>query len=359
MNVRGVNVRWAEWLPRQRWYAGRTRTLTSATVHTVIPLENSEIVLVDTRYADGSTDRYQVLVAYDELLARVEAEPGAVLPRGMEFRVLDAEQSNTSVVFGEQVILKVFRRIVGGINPDIELTRVLGRAGNPHIAALLGTFGIVEDGVPFSLAMVSAYAPDAVSGWDLATRGSFDGESRRLGEAVASVHATLASELGTSTATVPVERFRARLESALVDAPQLATYRAAIEQRYDALEGRPLPMQRVHGDLHLGQVLRTTQTWLLIDFEGEPGAPLDQRRQPDSPLRDVAGMLRSFDYADAGSRAEFCDGYASVAGADPRADAEVLAAYELDKVVYEARYEASHRPDWLHIPLCGIRDLLR
>lgn len=353
-----TDIRWAQWLPRQRWYAGRTRTLTSAAVHSVIPLERSQIALVDARYADGSTERYQVLFAYDEMLARVDAEPGVVLPRGVEFRVLDAEQSNTSVVFGEQVILKVFRRVVGGINPDIELTRVLGRAGNPHIAPLLGTFGIVEDGVPFSLAMVSAYAPGAISGWDLATRGSFDGESHRLGEAVASVHATLAAELGTSTATVPVERFRARLVAAVADVPQLESYRAAIEERYASVTGAPVAVARVHGDLHLGQVLRTTRTWLLIDFEGEPGAPLDQRRQQDSPLRDVAGMLRSFDYAGSGSRAEFCAGYASVAGADPRADAEVLAAYELDKAIYEARYEALYRPDWLHIPMRGIGRLL-
>jgi len=160
---------------------------------------------------------------------------------------------------------------------------------------------------------------------------------------------------------MPVEWMRLRLESAAASVPTLARHVPAILGRYAHLEGRPITMQRVHGDLHLGQVLRTPQTWLVIDFEGEPGQPLEQRRQPDSVLRDIAGMLRSFDYAGrhtGQSRAAFCDGYAAESGSDPRAEPEVLAAYELDKAVYEAGYEARHRPDWLHIPLTAIDRML-
>ena len=401
---------WPDWLPQQRWYAGRDRTLVSASLHAVLPFgDGLDDALIDVTYSDGSAERYQVLVqegdppVYDALhhadsartvLSGVVWEPGVEPPSGAEPRVIEGEQSNTSVVFAEEAILKLFRRVDCGVNPDIELTRVLGRAGNPHIAPLLGTLDTTEGGQSCPLLMVAAYAANAADGWDMATAstrdlyaegdlyahevgGDFAGESYRLGEAVASVHATLAASLGTSTATVPVELMLSRLEATSVAVPELRQYRSAVSERYATLAGESVAVQRVHGDLHLGQALRTPDTWLLIDFEGEPGQPLTQRRQPDSTLRDVAGMLRSFSYAayhplDSGDRqlaararewaernsAAFCQGYAAGAGEDPRAHAAVLAAYELDKAVYEAGYESRHRPSWLHIPLGSIARLV-
>lgn len=411
-----MNLPFDRWLPAQRWYSGRGRQITQVRPAVVEPLKpDLDLVLLDVTYAAGPAEGYQVLVRWDSgadaaligtdggrpafdaladpeaaaaLLSFIEAseqigpvrfirEPGADLGPGTPVRVLGGEQSNTSVVFGAQTIFKVFRRVTPGINPDIELTRAL--AGNPYVTALLGSYEIDWGAEQYMLGMASAFAPNSVDGWQVAITGAGDDfaeESRTLGAAVGSVHRALAEALGTRVGAFPAQTMTDRLHAVAARVPELGDHVPAIEAHYRAVAGQSSPEHRIHGDLHLGQVLHTPQGWLVIDFEGEPGQPLQERRRPDSPLRDVAGMLRSYDYAahqrqlstggdDAAARqwadencAAFCAGYAGVSDTDPQQSAEVLHAYELDKAVYEAGYEARYRPDWLPIPLRAIERLV-
>jgi maltokinase len=445
-----------EWLPKQRWFAAKGRQVRSVAIAAATPLRTDgepllDHVLLAVDFADDSAvQHYQLLVARREHLRgelehvvigaagglvaydglwdtavtewlldalrtgrtvgeiRFVPEPGAEIAKGVPGRVLSVEQSNTSVSWGEQSILKLFRRVLPGVNPDLELHRALRAVGSNEVAALQGAIEGVLHGEPVTFAMLQDFAANSADGWAMAQAsvrdllaegdlradevgGDFAAEASRLGETIAVVHAELREALDTGVADprALATAWHDRLSVSVAEVPALAEHAEPIHAVYDAFAAMPgpLPTQRVHGDLHLGQTLRTPRGWLVIDFEGEPAAPLAERVRPDSVLRDVAGMLRSFDYAafhqlsqwepadhwtdpDHDSqlmwhaqewaernRSAFCDGYTLRAGTDPREQSVLLRAFELDKAVYEVVYETRFRPAWAAIPLASITRL--
>ena len=435
-----------EFLEKQRWFSGKGRDY-SVTNAEWVPLRTGEDpelwdVFATVTYADGGEEDYQVPVglrreaaltggpeyaaigsvevadgdtrlAYDALhdsellgvwldllcstpdIDGLRFEADKTVEPGLDGRLLGAEQSNTSVVFADTLVLKLYRRLARGRNPEIEIGAALTAVGSTVIAPVLGWFGSEDR----TLGLLQPFYRSASEGWTLALGSvrsllasatlppeedgaDFAGEAHRLGAVTAIMHADLAEALESRVASVEETlatsaQLRERLASAVVAVPELAEHAPAISTAYDALEAHrgQVPVQRIHGDFHLGQVLRVDTGWVVLDFEGEPARPLSERRALMSPLRDLAGMLRSFDYAaqhlvsEAGGTPElaalatawaarnrdaFCDGYAEVSGTDPREHSVLLRAFELDKAVYEAVYEKRYRPTWLGIPLGGI-----
>ena len=305
--------------------------------------------------------------------------PG-VLDENLEPSVFRGQQSNTSIMLGEVGMIKLFRRLELGRNLDIEVHDGLRRAGVHDVAALYGWVeaGWIHGGVPVraDLAMAVEKLAGAEDGWELAlaaldSGASFAEDAAALGVALAEIHTALAATFptgrlaGSAVATV----MKSRIAAAVEIAPALEPYVDGLSARIDALAGTDLPVQRVHGDFHLGQTLRTPDGWKIIDFEGEPAKTLAERATPDTVWRDVAGMLRSFDYAAASRpgptsadwarecREAFLTGYAG--GPLAGVDADLLAPYEADKAVYEVIYEVRNRPDWVAIPLAAVAGLAR
>lgn len=319
--------------------------------------------------------------------------------------VLRGEQSNTSIVFSSEtddaaqvsVICKVFRMLHHGENPDVVLQSALFTSGSASVPPIFGSVvaqwpddSWADDSQPDDsqpdgyshghLAFAQRFLVGAEDAWRLAlaagsTLSDFTVSARQIGIATADIHRTLARALPTRAATaedigVTVAAWRTRLAAAIAEVPELAPLRPAIEFLYEHAASVEWPkLQSIHGDLHLGQILAIPDgSWAIIDFEGEPMRPLAERALPDLPMRDIAGMLRSFDYA-AGShapstemtewahecRVAFIDGYIAGSGRDVRKNRVLLDAFELDKALYEVVYEARNRPAWLEIPVSAVR----
>jgi maltokinase len=322
-------------------------------------------------------------------------------------RPVGAEQSNSSVVLGEGVILKLFRRLQPGSNPDVEVTTGLDGVGFNHLASPRGVWRRTT--FDYDLAVAQEYLAGGTEGWALALTslrdlyasededpaaagGDFAGEARRLGEMTGRMHVALGKafaihppEPGSWADALLVRVGELGLEAVVGDRAQ----ELAERMRTLGSDPRSVPAIRVHGDLHLGQVMRTDAGWFVLDFEGEPARPVAERRRPWPADKDVAGMLRSFAYAagaalqerepaerdelrargqewEERNRSAFLDGYQGVDGLDEvlaggkvgsEADLVLMDFFELDKALYEVGYERAHRPDWEWIPLAAVERL--
>jgi maltokinase len=426
-----------DYVTKQRWYGAKSRSVTHSEVLDSVELRTTDphftLELVEMRYDTGAHDIYQLLhgdteidglehpAAARELVHAMRAgltlqgAEGAVEFRpvegfaGLGRELLDArpvggEQSNTSLVFDDELILKVFRRLEPGINPELEMLRFLTEHGFENVAALGGWYAYSGGPLSATLGILQEFVRNGEDGWELALEeiGSaperFLARLRRLGEVTGEMHTVLGSDsndpafsaetpsvesLGLLTATVDEE-----IESVFLSLPeddeQLAPIIGRGEEVREQLRmltyaGATGKIIRTHGDYHLGQTLWSENDWVILDFEGEPARPVTERRRKRSPLRDVAGMLRSFAYAaiaaellhdtpapegwEEEARTQFLEGYLETV--DPTllpsgslAIERLLTVYELEKAVYELRYELDNRPDWVRIPVAGIQRLI-
>jgi maltose alpha-D-glucosyltransferase/alpha-amylase len=518
----------SEWLPQRRWFGSKQRPITSLKVDDVIPLDRDEVfvLLVRVEYATGDPETYTVPVAVvhhddeevptDGVIAALRADgtvwgtlvdahyrpaygrelldalirrrrftgrdgtllavpsgglstvtaarrAGETLP---EPRLVGADQSNTSILFGDELVLKTLRRVEPGLSPDVEFGRVFERRHFEHAAEIAGSLTYrPNDGAESTVAIVNRYVAHEQEAWGLALAsagrffelmlsredsdaaqaplapggslldllaeppppwlveisGDFFALAELLGRRTAELHAVVAtSRVDPAFAPEPItalyqrgvyQSMRTSVRRAMAGLrrglrrlpPELVERAELVLAREDELlerVRRVIAVQsgqriRIHGDLHLGQVLATGRDFVFIDFEGEPARPLSERRIKRSPVRDVAGLLRSFDYAaraavrdavargvvpdeprtrerfrpweDGWSRrtgAAFLGGYLGVDQLaavlpDTREDLLIcLEAHLVEKAAYEVSYELSHRPDWVEVPLEGLLALL-
>jgi maltokinase len=431
-----------DYVTRQRWYGAKSRTVSHSEVLDTVTIRQAEpqlsVALVEMRYDTGAHDIYQLLVssseesepldglAEDAGIAReiVSAMRTGLTLQGSEgvaefrpaedfsalgrelgaARLVSSEQSNSSVVFDDALILKVFRRLEPGINPELEMLRYLTAQGFRNIPALGGWYAYSGGPLTATLGLVQEYVAGAIGGWELAlgeiasAPESFLDRLGRLGEVTAHLHTALGADptdaafapeepsvesLGLLTATVDEEIARVFL-SLPEDDERLAPIVGRGEEVREQLRllthaGSSGRVIRTHGDYHLGQTLWRGSDWVILDFEGEPARTLVERRRKRSPLRDVAGMLRSFAYAataaeltrdaeisddwEERARERFLESYLEAVDATllPPGEAAIerlLAVFELEKAVYELRYELDNRPDWVGIPVAGIERLM-
>jgi trehalose synthase-fused probable maltokinase len=426
-----------DWLSQQRWYASKTRELTGIEILEQAELDDGLVLaFVLARFATGTHDLYQVTVAVDDgdiafdgladptrargLLRRIETGEDLLTDEGRfsfrtvgslpespdepEVRPVEKEQSNSSLVFADRLVLKVFRKLEPGINPELEMLRFLTGRDYPNIAPLHGWYEYEGQSLNATLGVVQEFVPDGIDGWTLAldevpsNPERFLDRLEQLGIATAELHNALATDPvdpAFSPEEPSAESFSLLRATIDEDIEQTFLHLPESNELLAPILGRGPEVQeqlamrsqigtggkhiRIHGDYHLGQTLSTPRGWVILDFEGEPARPLPERRGKRSPLRDVASMLRSFAYVASAvalqrgqvvppdfenrARDRFLEAYFAVIdrGLLPPGEAAIasmLAIYELEKAIYELTYELDNRPDWVQIPVASIVRLL-
>jgi trehalose synthase-fused probable maltokinase len=432
-------------LERARWFAGKGRGVAGTHLVDALPVPGTErgyLLIVDVAYGDGGGDRY-LLPSFVSPKGRLwEPEPGEgfwlalaeALRQGGRLpgihgafdlrpgplltdlgaalhgeRTLGVDQSNTSLVLGERLVLKCYRRLEPGEHPEVVLGRALTeRIPFAHVPAFAGSIHYLStDGSETAVALLQQYLPDAEDGWEgiigrltraIAARpGSVDldqatDEIAEAGTVMAGLHVALAYAFGTHPASAgELAAWRIAAEAQLDEALQLLAGEARDElaalgprilQAFAAFEHvDPPPLARIHGDLHYAQFIRSPAGVFVVDFEGEPTRSLAVRNQPSSPLRDVACLIRSLDHiartAELRCRGVPASGLAvdawidratnrcleayaaAIEGSPLTLDPVLLRAFEIEKETYEFVYAARFLPSWLYAPRLGMRWLFR
>lgn len=421
----------SEFIRTRRWFRSKTRSIAKVEVEDVI----WRFLVVRLHYDEGDSDLYlltgeqtealddagfraQLLRAFEERSSYsgksgelIFRQTKAFQPAGQKLTssLSGAEQSNTSIIYRDQFILKLFRKIEPGINPDIEIGTFLTEHGFTHTPAVLGTLEYrSQTNQVYSAGILQQFVPNEGDAWKYtldSLAGNHSVAAALLGRRTAEMHLALSQGGGDpdfepepftndagqklqqemlAQADIAFETLRRKQATLSGEAAELAQKLLHLEhrvtERFSARRDQKITASRIriHGDYHLGQVLWTGDDFMIIDFEGEPARPLSDRRAKSLAIRDVAGMLRSFQYAaysaladgdkagawNAQVSAEYLEAYFRAAEGSvflPASTEErriLLDALVLHKALYEVAYEMNNRPDWVRIPLRGILSLV-